>query len=498
MKTPFHRDNKLMKKLIWLIVIVTTCQAMADRASKRRLTLSRLFSDHMVLQRDVPVRLWGTASPGETVVVEMADVQKNIKAEKDGRWEMDLPAMSSGGPYVIDIAAGKERLRLEDVLVGDVWLCAGQSNMQIGVAQYEACERKSKVERSSSLRLYQLGRVGWRRSEESSTFSAVGYLFGLELVQTYGVPIGLINVARGGSRIESWIDRDVLTRREELKYIVEKSRRGEALNKNYQQHLNQWKASEKKGERPRLPFPTHHQAGKIFDDTIRRLVNVPVKGVLWYQGENNVELDHQYGKLIRLMIEDWREKWRNPDLWFLIVQLPAMTSGNLESRQERWADLRNAQTRALELSNTAIAIMCDTGGNLHPWNKTLTAHRLALLARNKILNEMVDCEGPKHLSHMIKDGKILILFGDVGAGLASREKKLSGFEIAGSNGKFVSAEAEILEKKSVCVWSPKVTDPVAVRYAWRDDTLNANLINETGFPAGPFRTDTWETLTNNP
>ncbi len=644
--------------------------------------VAAIFSDHMVLQRDIPIPVWGQAAPGQRVSVELAGHTRSASADANGRWLVQLPPLAAGGPLEMRIE-GTNSLLLRDVMVGEVWLCSGQSNMEFPLALAQDVQEVIAAARNPQIRFFNVShsaklepqqdtKGAWSRCvpETASNFSAVGYFFGRELSRKLNLPVGLINSSWGGTRAESWTPRAALLADDFYKQMVREyenelrhpSTASLKLRAQYQQWKQKhscikdtcnegeawgwakpemstddwqemdlprnWQSAGHKysgifwfrktveiptawaghnlqlnlgaldkydvtyfngvpvgslsmEQRPDawcLPreyvvpgqlvrpgrnviavrvFSNHSEGGFIskpdqmnlmlvdelgaaassapldlaglwrykiernfglikpppaapeppgegnpnspymlFNNMIYPLLPYAIRGVIWYQGESNSNLARQYRRLFPLLIGSWRAAWRQGDFPFLFVQLASFMPAQNEPGESQSAELREAQSLALALPNTGMAVAIDIGqaDDIHPRNKKDVGLRLALPALAQVygFKDLV-YSGPLYRSQQIKEDTIHLEFNHVGAGLNSRGGKLRGFAIAGADRQFVWADARIVGD-SVVVSSSRVPRPVAVRYCWADNP-NGNLYNSAGLPAAPFRSDVWPGIT---
>jgi sialate O-acetylesterase len=460
--------------------------------------LHTLFTDGMVLQRDLPCKVWGTAAAGEEVVVEIAGQKKSAKAGADGRWSVKLDPLPAGGPH--ELKAGG--VTVKDVLVGEVWVCSGQSNMEWSVnASANPAEEKAAA-KYPKLRLYTVPKKmadtpqtevasAWKvcSPETVGGFSAVAYYFGRDLL-SLDVPVGLIHTSWGGTAAELWTKHEVLAGTPELKPIVD-----EFPNrlKNYETALaNHPKAVEKaKAENKPAPQAPRKPMGPscLYNAMIAPILPYGIRGAIWYQGESNASRAKQYETLFPAMIRNWRDDWGQGDFPFGFVQLANFMARKPEPGQSNWAELRDAQTKTLALPNTGMAVIIDIGDekDIHPKNKQDVGKRLAAWAQAKVYGKPIVYSGPMFEALKVEGTSARVTFKHAGGGLVAKGEVLKGFAIAGEDGKFVWADAKI-DGATVVVSSPKVEKPAAVRYAWADNP-ECNLYNKEGFPASPFRTD---------
>ncbi len=484
--------------------------------------LPALISDNMVLQQGRPAAIWGTADPGEEVTVTMQGEKREATAASDGRWRVELGPLKAGGPYEMTVA-GKNTLTIHNVLVGEVWVCSGQSNMEYAMEHgpgvlggvMNAGEEVAAAH-DPQIRLFkvkvavagkpQSGVEGqWEITTPESVryFSAVGYFFGRDLHQALRVPVGLIDSTKGGTPAEAWMSAPTLEADPALKQVLDSWRLEiaeypEVLGK-YEQKLNIWEKSAEQAEAGGKvapeppPFPTDPRSHRwrdagLWNGMIAPLTPYRIKGVIWYQGESNADAPYQYRDVFAQLIRSWRQSWGEGDFPFLFVQLAGFKPGG---EPDSWAVLRESQAKVLELPKTGMAVAVDIGDpeRIHPLNKQEVGRRLALAAEAVAYGRKVDYQGPTFKSLQALNGTLRLSFSHVDGGLVARGGAPAGFEIAGEDQKFVPAEARI-EGDEVVLASPLVPAPVAARYAWADYP-QCNLYNRAGLPAPPFRTDDW-------
>ncbi|MDD4778076.1 MAG: sialate O-acetylesterase [Fermentimonas sp.] len=466
-----------------------------------QLTLSPMFSDNMVLQQKTLAPVWGKTSPGFNVKVVPSWNKKEYiaKADDDGNWMVKIETPSAGGPYEIQIINNKT-LKISNVMIGEVWLCSGQSNMEMPLAgwgQITDYEKEIKEANYPNIRLFQVEKAtsnnpleslvvsggGWQECSSVTIpgFSATAYFFGRDLHENLNIPIGLIHTSWGGTIAEAW------TSLESLKMMPDFSDKAEEFAQLSIEDPDSTATEILKN--PNMPTT-------LYNAMIAPVVPYKIKGAIWYQGESNAGRAYQYRSLFPLMINDWRTKW-GYNFPFYFVQLANFMQFKEEPSESQWAELREAQMKTLTLENTGMAVTIDIGeaDDIHPKNKQDVGKRLALLARSKSYNEKVVSMGPLYDSYFIADGAIHIKFSPSESKLQSIDgKPLTGFSIAGPDKKFYWANAVIVGEQ-VVVSSPKVPFPLAVRYGWADNPI-CNLSNKTGLPASPFRTDDWPGLTS--
>jgi sialate O-acetylesterase len=489
--------------------------------------LPAIFTNHMVLQQGQADRVWGWASPGEEVTVSIAGQTKTAKAGDDGKWQVTLDPLKVGGPHVMTVK-GKNEIQLEDVLVGEVWICSGQSNMAWTVAAATDGDLESLAANFPQIRLISAPQVGTQEPqsdfngkwepctpETAKQFSAVGFFFGRQLHQTLGVPIGLIDDAWGGSACEAWISRDVLAADEKYQPLLA---RWEQIEKNYPQakadypaKLEEWKAAVAKAKADGKPAPQqpanpdglmngNHRPANIYNGVLKPTIGYGMRGAIWYQGESNAPRAYQYRDLFPLMISSWRKEWGIGDFPFYWVQLADYKAEKLEPGESDWAELREAQTMTMsKLPNTGEAVIIDIGEgkDIHPKNKQDVGKRLARWALARDYGVSVPYHSPQYKSMEKKDGKIVVTLDYAPGGLRPFDvNELRGFAIAGEDKKFVWAQAKIVGLNQIEVWSDQIREPVAVRYAWADNPI-CNVFSAEGLPLTPFRTDDWPGVTAN-
>lgn len=621
-----------------------------------KITLPKIFSDNMVLQRNVPIPVWGWADANEKIEVRFHNQLKSVQADKSGKWMLKLEPETAGGPYNLNIL-GKNSIQLSNVLVGEVWICSGQSNMEWTVgrslnakAEIAAANnpfiRHIKIAHEiSSLPKNDFTGGSWAVCDSSTVadFSGIGYFFARNIYNELKIPVGLINSSWGGTNIETWISREGFESSDEFKEMIAgmpkinldslskiKVRsielRMEALQGTKFKDINpdlfrelsfddsKWpllkvpqfweqqsigdldgavwlrktvelSASDLNKEavlelakiddedityvngvkvganyvwnaKRKYSIPAgvlkegknviavrvldNGAGGGIYGDAaevklnlgnssislsgdwkfqveavkkstnenslpslcynamINPLIPFAFQGVLWYQGESNAGRSYQYRTAFPLQINDWRQKWNNPNMPFYFVQLATFhTSGN-SNEGCGWAELREAQTLTLQLPHTGMCVTTDIGNpwDIHPTNKQEVGKRLSALALNNIYDRKMICNGPTYQSMEVKDNQIILSFDHIGTGLVTPDKYgyIKGFEIAGKDKIFHFAKAFIKDNK-VIVYNENVADPLAVHFGWVGDAGDCNLFNKEGFPAVPFRTDEWKNVT---
>ena len=488
------------------------------------LRLGSLFSDHVVLQREKPVAVWGWADPGESVTVAFAGQSKTAVAGADGKWSLKLDALKASAESRVLTVTGKDgrKVEVKDVLVGEVWFGAGQSNMAWGVGSAKNFEAEKAAANFPLIRYYGEGSVtaekpqaegkgAWQicTPETVHRFSATLYFFGREIHTEVGVPVGLICAAANATHIENWLPAETQSSDPETKAGAQKGvaplteeenyRRIEAkLRADYPAKLAAWELAFKSGkarerDKPWTPEgmiahikrkggPSGLYNGKVFN-----LAPFTLRGMLWYQGESNTgQPGELYRKQLSRLVTSWRDLW-NDELPFAWVQLPNFTAG------EGWPRVREAMLQALELPKTGMAITIDIGdaNNIHPTNKQEVGRRLALWALGTVYGKNVPAiSGPLPAGSSVSGNAITVSFKHTNGGLKTQDGgPLKGFQIAGADQQWKPASAKI-DGETIIISSSDVAAPVAVRYAWLDNP-DCNLSNGAGLPASPFRTDDW-------
>ncbi len=481
--------------LLSVLAVVTTIAA--QPSARADVSLNNMFGDQMVLQQGIANRIWGRADAGERVTVSIGGQSHETTAGPDGNWELRLdPITEYGGPHTLTVK-GKNEVSFSDVLIGEVWICSGQSNMQWSVSQADDADLEKAAAKFPEIRLLSVPQVGTQEPQWNfngkwtvcspqtvGDFSAVGYFFGRQLHQTLGVPVGLIDNAWGGSAADAWVKREKIAAHPTLKAIHERWTKFEAEKPDDGQM--------KGNGRP----------GNIHAGVLTPSIGYGIRGVIWYQGESNAGRAHQYRTLFPFMIASWREEWNqadNPDFPFYWVQLADFRAEKPEPGESDWAELREAQTMTMDaLPNTGQAVIIDIGEgkDIHPKNKQDVAKRLARLALAETYKQPgIVARSPRYQSLEKEGGKLVLSFSDVAGGWRPFDvAEPRGFTIAGADKRFVPARATIRKDGRIEVWSDAVAEPVAVRYAWADNPV-CNMYSTAGLPLTPFRTDDFPGLT---
>ena len=506
-----------------LTAVLPVLLTLAGFTVNAEVTLPGIFGDNMVLQQSIEVPVWGWADPGDTVTVAIDTLSVETVAGIDGVWSVRLDPLNAGGPYDM-IVAGKDSVLFTNVMVGEVWVCSGQSNMAMRMSSVQNIEDDISSADYPDIRLFTVQRAStvdpqkdfpgerpaWVPCSPDTvrSFSAAAYYFGRELQRELKVPIGLVHSSWGGSLAEAWTSLETLRSLPQLRPIVDNL---DSLaiyypqaKEAYDRRLEEWnKARADSLPLPLMPWPprgpeTHHYPAGLYNAMIAPMIPYAIAGVIWYQGESNSVRAYQYRTLFPAMIRDWRKAWGQGDFPFLYIQLANWETDTIpvEGGWGSWAELREAQLMTLSVPNTGMAVTIDIGdsGNIHPNNKWDVGHRLALNALSIAYGRRVVKSGPIYTA-MYREGRsIRLRFRHVSQGLvAGSMQPLMGFQIAGADRVFHDAEARI-DGGEVIVFSENVEHPVAVRYGWDDDP-RCNLYNTDGLPASPFRTDDWPGIT---
>jgi sialate O-acetylesterase len=517
--------GSLILAIAFALLLVFSRSLVAD------VRLPAIFTDNAVLQRDIPVPVWGWADQGEQVTVKIGDQTKTaVPDAKTGKWTVKLDPLSVGDPQTITVS-GKNTITLKNVLVGEVWICSGQSNMQMAVKGTRRAEEEIAAANFPKIRLVSVPTRGCPKPQDDFNgrwvecspqtvggFSAAGYFFGRELFKTLNVPIGLIHCSYGGSSCESWVNRSVLDADPSFKPMLERYDRElasysqESAKAKYEKQMADWKKAVAKAKAagkevpkpPRGPSDPHtnnQSPANLYNGMLHPVLPYGIRGAIWYQGETNAGRAYQYRTLFPTLIKSWRAEWQQGEFPFYFVQLANYMATKPEPSDSAWAELREAQSLTLKVPATGQAVIIDIGEarDIHPKNKQDVGKRLALWALAKTYGKEMVYSGPVYKSQEIQGDKVVLTFDSIGGGLVAKEgdqlkdAALKGFAIAGSDKKFVWADARI-EGDKILVSSSKVKSPVAVRYAWADNP-ECNLYNRADLPASPFRTDDWPGIT---
>jgi len=503
-----------------------TLAAALPCARATAVALNPLFGDHSVLQRDKPLPIWGTAGPGDTVVVTFHGQSAKAVAGADGKWLVSIgPFPASAEPSDL-VASSSNTVTIHDVLVGEVWLCGGQSNMEFKVddggftyhvnnsreeldaANYPLI-RQIEITRAVSTKPVSIPETkGWKVASPETVggFTAVGYFFARDIHRATGVPVGIILSCWGGTPVESWMDDAArastsVSATLEARWAKAKKDWPPERVARYPAEMDAWNKAEANATATHTKNPLHWpqppasddspaRPGGLFNAMIYPLEPAAIRGVLWYQGETNVGHANEYAELFSTMIRSWRQGFGQGDVPFYFVQL-ANFGNPYEFNDRGWAQLRDAQAAALALPATGMAVTIDIGdpANIHPRNKQEVGRRLALIAKANVYGIAPEVSGPMFASATIEGSSIRVHFTHSGTELEARGGPPETVEVAGADKVFHPAFAEI-KVDTLLVSSPDVAAPVAVRYAWTN-APSPNLYSDDGLPVVPFRSDSW-------
>lgn len=509
---PFNR-----RILFLLACLVGSCGALRAEVS-----VSNLFSSHMVFQREAPIPVWGTAQPGEEISVSMAGNTARAVAATDGKWAVMLPELDAGGPHTL-LIRGTNELVFQDILIGEVWIASGQSNMEWDVTRSANADLHPVMARTSS-RIRELpvkgpgsqepqsdfeGRWTVATPESVGNFSAVGYAFARTLEATLDVPVGIIENAWGGSNAQAWVDRSVIAADPVLSPIdqewqeIERTYDFEAEIKAWEAASAQWEldaaaarvAGQSEPRQPRRPrdrMTDQHRPGNLWNARVLPLAPFPVRGVIWYQGESNAGRALQYRTLFPTLILEWRARWAR-ELPFYWVQLADFREEKAFEPEAEWPVLREAQFMTMNLlprTGQAVIIDLGEGRDIHPGEKEEVGRRLARWA----LHHEYGFTGLAHRSpefaRMARiDDRLEVRFAYTGSGLRARESEtVKGFVVQDLSDAWHLVEGKVTAPDTVTLQLPFDGDVKALRYAWADNPV-CNLFSREGLPATPFRTD---------
>lgn len=505
---------RVFRTLLFLLAVYPA-SAFAD------VKLPNVLSDHMVLQREAPVPIWGTAAPGEQVTVKFREQTKTTTAGADGKWLVKLDALTAGGPDALTVV-GKNTVTLQDILVGEVWVGSGQSNMAGSVGSYAKGDdvlAKLAEAKYPKLRFSKSGGK-WSESDEKTNpgASAILFSFGVRLQQELNVPVGLMLGAVGGTPSGYWLSDEAYRSDAAVKTVVAAAPKFEAekAKADLEKLLAKWEidtAAAKKDNKPLpkkpvLAAPPGESAGKIgnlYETHIRPMLPFAIRGVVWDQGESGTAITavDQF-TLMGALIKGWRKEW-GQDFPFIYIQKPSGLgcafdpSDPITNKADKFEPLpkdvpsdganRELHVRIMKHPNTFMAIASDLGPMTHPTNKSGYGARSARVALGAVYGKKIEIYGPIYKSHTVEGNKVRVTFDHVGQGLTSKHgDKLQGFAIAGADGKFLWADAAI-EGDAVVISSSQVEKPAAIRYAYSNKHTWANLFNKDGLPALPFKTD---------
>jgi sialate O-acetylesterase len=507
--------------LFILLSMLMAAVAMAD------VKLPAIIGDNMVLQQGRKVAIWGWADPGEQVTVTLGEQKESATADAKGQWKVELGPLKKSGPYEMTVA-GKNTLSIHNVLAGEVWVCSGQSNMEFAVWNHgvfggvKNAEAEVAAANYPMIRLFMVKRAvagkpqtdlqgHWVVASPATvgSFSAVGYFFGRDLFRAINSPVGLIDSTWGGTEAEAWTSAEAMQADPELKALADSWQQRiaefpKALDQ-YTEKLRDWEKTEEEVDAagkvavpipplPRDPRGFCWRASSLWNAMIAPITPYAIAGTIWYQGESNADFAYQYRRVFATMIQQWRTAWGEGDFPFLFVQLANLQEGE-KLYPDAWPTLRESQAKALSLPKTGMAVAIDIGESfdVHPKNKQEVGRRLALAAENIAYGRKVEYMGPAFDSLRQGNGTLRLRFTHAMGGLVVHGKTLVGFEIAGEDQQFSSADAKV-EGAEVILSSARIAKPVAARYAWANDPP-CNLYNKAELPAPPFRTDDWPVST---
>lgn len=513
---------------IALFVAMTLCGFWTVTSLQADVSLPSVFGTGMVLQQGRPVPVWGWADAGEKVTVSFRDQSVSATASDEGEWKVQLEPVGLGEPGTLTVA-GNNTVTFDDVLVGEVWVCSGQSNMQWSVRASLDPDLEAASANFPKIRLFKVPMVTakepqtnvpaeWQvcSPETVPDFSAVAYYHGRQLHQVLGVPVGLIQTAWGGTRAEAWTSPSAMASTEELQPILDAWAEQvahydpEQARQRYEVQLKRWEEQAEQAKQqgrsvPRRPqAPTdprldRHHPSNLYNAMVAPLVPYAIRGAIWYQGESNASRADQYRTLMPVMIQSWRDAWNQGDFPFYQVQLANFREIQEEPGDSDWAELREAQYLTTQaLPHVGAVCITDLGAarDIHPRDKQNVGKRLARLAlHHDYDNKGIVPQGPTYKSMEVVEGKCLIRFETHGSPLTSWYREpLTGFALAGKNQQWAWGNAKIIDSETIEISHPDISDPVAVRYNWADNP-QGNLYNELYLPAYPFRTDDWPGIT---
>lgn len=530
-------DMKEYQEMIKRYVSLFTFTALFTVSLQAEVKPNSLFSDGAVLQRDQKIPVWGTARDGEKVTVEFQG-QKATTTAADGKWSVRLDPLKAGGPFAMTLT-GDNAVTVNNLLVGEVWLASGQSNMNLTLAQLPTLAEESQKANYPQIRTFKVKVVvsatplaeatgNWVACspDTAKDFSAVGYYFARVIHHKFGVPVGLIHSALGATPAQAWTSEEGLKSDPMLDEYVQNIKKrtenfeaataaypaalakheadtktwNETVGKAHKEKLAEWEAATAVAKqnnqplpprpRPSLPTPKAPEPPEgvstdpavLFNGMIAPLIPYGIKGVIWYQGESNSGRSKEYLTLFPAMIADWRGRWGQGDFPFLYVQVAPWGGMPPEIREAQFLTLG-------KVKNSAMTVTTDVGDakDIHPRIKEPVGQRLALAARALAYGEAIEYSGPLYDSMKVDSGKIILQFKHIGGGLVAKDGPLKGFTIAGADKKFVPAKAEI-QGDTIVVSADGITEPIAARYGWAN-VPDVNLYNKEGLPASPFRTD---------
>ena len=502
----------MRNRLFFAGILVFACSTFLSA----QVSLPKILSSHMVMQRDLPVHVWGMAAPGQSVTVAFRGESRSVKPDPLGHWNAYLKPGAAGGPFTLTVTPGaapnqsatQPPITVDDIMVGDVWVASGQSNMEFPLSRASTAAQDLPKAANPQIRLLMIHKRpaayamwdadtdGWTPSnpETAKEFSAVAWYFARDIAARQHVTIGLIDATWGGTVGESWVRLTALGEDASLAPIfvsrgkmTDDAADAEAEGAYEKRQMDEAKAAGK----PLPQFPWHPPLnswgpGLLWNGMIAPLTQLPIRGALWYQGESNSALArvHSYDRVMRTLIEDWRRQWGIGDFPFLYVQISNFKS----TPREDWAELREQQVRTLAMRNTAMAVTIDIGNpdDVHPTDKLDVGLRLARAARAMTYGENIQYSGPMLRQATTETDSIRVWF-DHAKGLNAKGGPVTGFEVAGRDGKYMPATATI-DGATVIASSPDVPSPVYVRYGWANSP-QCDLFNGEDLPASPFTSE---------
>jgi sialate O-acetylesterase len=483
--------------------------------------LPAIIGDHMVLQQNQENPVWGWDAPGSAVRVGFAGREITAIAGADGKWQARFdPGAASHEPRAM-VIRGTDTVVINDILVGEVWICAGQSNMAFKLEEARDGEIEAALSGLPGLRLASVPQVGsqelktcfdgrWQPSSPAvaAKFSAIGLIYGRHLREILNVPVGMIDLTWGGSDIEAWLPRESLESDARFSEVIRRTQEAEEKahipesDDVFAQRLTAWEREAETARRQARSLPIkpirgtdwlrgRERAGNIFGGMVHPVLGYGIKGFIWYQGESNAPRAREYQDLFPYLITEYRKEWGRGDFPFYWVQITSFGSSDMEVDKSERAELREAQTRALRLKNTGQAVSIDLGEgkDVHPRNKHDVAMRLLRWALANDYGFKLPFCSPEYKAMRIEGNKVIVAFDCFGGRLRPfGVSEATGFAIRGPDNVWHSALGRILDESTVEVWSESVSDPVSVRYAWADNPT-CNLFNDQNLPATPFRAD---------
>ncbi|HAI14554.1 MAG TPA: sialate O-acetylesterase [Phycisphaerales bacterium] len=520
-----------MKKRSLLCSILCLLTVLVITQVGHALELPKIFATNMVIQRDLPIQVWGTAQKGSKVDVQFAGQTASTQTDTNGKWKLALNAQPANtSPQKMTVTGDGKTITYDNVVIGDVWICSGQSNMAWTVSRSNNADAEIKSATDSLIRLCRVANtvaaepqdnanINWNPSSPKNTggFSAVGYFFGRYLRGELNIPIGLIHTNWGGTPAEAWTSTPILQNTPGLEQIIPNA---EANEKKYPQHVQAWEKKMadynakleawktknpdtpvkqykvRKPRAPRKPGKNPKYPSSLFNGMINPIIPFGIKGAIWYQGEANSGKPDQYRILLPAMIKDWRDRWGQGDFPFGVVQLANFRGVKTQPGNSGWTNLQYSQFAVSQtFPNTGLAVINDIGEakDIHPKNKQDVGKRLALWAMHDVYKTLKsNWSPPVYDSHKIDGNKVILTFKNVDGKLTTRnDKPLGEFSICGSDKKWVWAKATITGSNTIEVHADEIAQPLAVRYAWQDNPEAANLTDASGLPTSCFKTDDW-------